>query len=395
MANHSYDFNHIINRAGTNSVKWDMTDYFFNEKGLHPMWVADMDFKAPDEVLEAFQKRVKHGIFGYTSPNMNTVEAISQWMEKQHKWKIESKWVTYSAGIVQALATAIQAFTKRGDKIIVQLPVYYPFFQLIENNGRIVVKNKLKVVNGPYEMDFNDLISKIDNNVKMLFLCNPHNPGGKVWKKEDLIKLGEICATKNILIISDDIHHDLVIGETPYTPLASLSESLAQHVITCASPSKSFNLAGLQASAIIIPNENYRKLFTDTQHAQGFFTLNTFGIIGMEQAYLHGGKWLEELKEHLRKNVSIIKNYLHHNIPKLTLMDPESTYLAWIDCRSLGLSDEEIQRRLIEKGKIALEPGSKFGEGGEGYVRLNFACPTSTLLNGLEKISQALTDEEK
>ncbi|MGX1902635.1 cystathionine beta-lyase [Thermolongibacillus altinsuensis] len=384
-----YSFDDFIERRNTYSVKWDETERIFGVKDVLPLWVADMDFKAPAEVLEALAKRVEHGVFGYTSIPASLKQAVCDWMVNKHEWQIDSKWLSFSPGVVPALATAIQAFTSPGDKVIVQTPVYYPFFQLVEKNNRELVLNPLQLINGKYEMDFADLKEKI-KGAKLLLLCSPHNPGGRVWSKEELTKLGELCLEHNVIVVSDEIHSDLVFSGSRHTPFASISEEFAQISVTCIAPTKTFNLAGLQSAISIIPNRTLKKQFDSVQQRQGFFTLNTFAVVGTEAAYRHGNQWLNDLLKYLAENVEFTCSFIEKHLPKLKVIKPEATYLVWIDCRELQKSDQELKQLLLQKGKIAVEPGNKFGEGGTGFIRLNVACTRETLQEALKRLATAL-----
>jgi cystathionine beta-lyase len=384
-----YSFDDFIERRNTYSVKWDETERIFGVKDVLPMWVADMDFKAPAEVLEALVKRVEHGVFGYTSIPASLKQAVCDWMAGKHEWQIDSKWLSFSIGVVPALATSIQAFTSPGNKVIVQTPVYYPFFQLVEKNNRELVLNPLQLTNGKYEMDFADLKEKI-KGAKLLLLCNPHNPGGRVWSKEELTKLGELCLEHNVIVVSDEIHSDLVFSGSRHTPFASISEEFAQNSVTCIAPTKTFNLAGLQSAISIIPNRTLKKQFDNVQQRQGFFTLNTFAVIGTEAAYRHGEQWLNRLLKYIEENVEFTCSFIEKHLPKLKVMKPEATYLVWMDCRKLQKSDLELKQLLLQKGRIAVEPGNKFGEDGSGFIRLNVACTRETLQEALKRLATAL-----
>jgi cysteine-S-conjugate beta-lyase len=386
-----YSFDDFIERRNTYSVKWDETERIFGVKDVLPMWVADMDFKAPAEVLEALLKRVEHGVFGYTSIPASLKQAVCDWMAGKHKWRINSKWLSFSTGVVPALATAIQAFTSPGDKIIVQTPVYYPFFQLVQKNNRELVLNPLQLTNEKYKMNFTDLKEKI-KGAKLLLLCNPHNPGGRVWSTEELARLGELCLEHNVIVVSDEIHSDLVFSGSRHTPFASISEEFAQISVTCIAPTKTFNLAGLQSAISIIPNRVLKKQFDNVQQRQGFFTLNTFAVIGTEAAYRHGEQWLNHLLKYIEGNVELTYSFIEKHLPKLKVMKPEATYLVWIDCRKLQKSDQELKQLLLQKGRIAVEPGNKFGESGSGFIRLNVACTRKTLQEALKRLATALAE---
>jgi cystathionine beta-lyase len=384
-------FDQIINRKNTNSVKWD-TKGIFGAEDVLPMWVADMDFSAPDEVIETLKARAIHGILGYTLPGPDTEAAILGWLKKRNSWEIDSSSITYSPGIVTALSMAIQAFTEPEDKIVVQPPVYYPFFEMAKKHKREVLYNQLLLTSdNRYDIDFEDLEEKLsDKMTKLFILCNPHNPSGRVWRKEELIKIGEMCVKHNVYLISDDIHSDLILFGNQYTPIASINETIANQTITCIAPSKTFNLAGLQTSVVLIKNDTLRRKFNAVQQLYGLMTVNTFGADAMEAAYKYGEDWLDELIHYLEDHILFIENYIKENLPEVKVTRPDASYLVWFDVRYLQKSDEEIMKLLLEKGKLALEPGSKFGENGAGFLRMNIACPRETLKDGLDRFVKAL-----
>lgn len=384
------EFHKVINRSNTASVKWEMTKLVYGKEDLLPMWVADMDFTPPQKVTEAIKNRVEHGIFGYTYTPATTGEAIKDWLKRRHNWEIETSWIQYSPGVVPSISTVILALTEPGDKIMLQSPVYTPFFTMVEKNDRIVVNAPLTLEEHRFEIDFEVFEQSLQQGVKLFLLCNPHNPGGRVWTKDELLRIGELCLKYNCLILSDEIHSDLIFKPAKHVPIASLSKELGQNVITCVAPSKTFNLAGLQASAIITANERIRVAISRVQQQQGAFSLNVFGTVAMEAAYVYGEDWLESLLTYVKENVAIAKRYIEEKLPKLSVMEPEGTYLLWIDCRELGLTDKEIQDRLLTIGKLALEPGNKYGPGGEGFVRMNLACPQEILLEGLKRLLASL-----
>ncbi|WP_175640597.1 MalY/PatB family protein [Metabacillus schmidteae] len=385
-------FDKVIDRKQTDSVKWDYTKKIFGVEDVLPMWVADMDFSVPDEVIEVLHTRADHGIFGYTMPGTKMEKAVQSWVKKRHNWEINPKNITYTPGIVTAISLAIHAFTAGDDKIVVQPPVYYPFFEIAQKHEREVLYNNL-ILNEDfrYEIDFADLENKLsDDKTKLFILCNPHNPGGRVWSREELTKLGDLCVKHNVIIISDDIHSDLLLFGSRYTPIASIREDIAKQTITCIAPSKTFNLAGLQASMVLIPNDSLRRKYHNVQQIFGLLSINTLGADAMEAAYSYGEKWLDELLPYLEENVVIIENYLKEHLPDIKVMRPEATYLVWLDARSLKKTDRELQDLLLKKGKLALHVGSKFGENGEGFLRMNIACPKETLMTGLERLVTAL-----
>lgn len=384
-------FENVIDRRGSSSVKWDRTKEVFGFGDVLPMWVADMDFAPPEPVIEALKKRMEHPIFGYTYAGASTAGSIKGWMAKRHGWDIQSSWVQYSPGVVPALATIIQALTEPGDKVLIQSPVYPPFFNLVKENGRVVENAQLVYRNGEYSIDFTAFEKALQIGVKLFLLCNPHNPGGRVWNKEELTRIASLCKQYGVVIASDEIHSDLIYRPHRHIPIASLQEGDPDAIITCIAPSKTFNLAGLQASAMITKNEELRNKIAGIHAKQGFFTLNALGISAMEAAYRHGEEWLEGVLAYLEENIATTRAYLKEHLPSLHLVEPEGTYLLWIDCRETGLSDEDLKDRLLRKGKLALEEGTKYGQGGEGFVRMNIACPKETLLEGLDRLRTALT----
>ncbi|WP_396653791.1 MalY/PatB family protein [Metabacillus litoralis] len=386
-------FDQVINRKKTDSVKWDYTKRIFGVEDVLPMWVADMDFPAPEEVIDALHTRVDHGIFGYTMPGSKMEESVKNWLDSRHSWKIDPKTITYSPGIVTAISMAIHAFTTSEDKIVVQPPVYYPFFEIAQKHKREVLYNQLLLNEDfRYEIDFNDLEEKLsDERTTLFILCNPHNPSGRVWSKEELTRIGDLCIKHNVLIISDDIHSDLLLFGNQYTPIASIRKDIANQTITCIAPSKTFNLAGLQASILLIPNDSLKRRYNEVQQVFGVMGINTLGAEAMQAAYEHGSNWLDELIQYLQENVLLIEEYLMNHLPQVKIMRPESTYLVWIDASNVNKSDKELQELLLNKGKLALHIGSKFGKNGEGFLRMNIACPKETLLDGLKRLKIALT----
>lgn len=388
----NYNFDQIIERENTNSEKWNFNKKNFGVEDVLPMWVADMDFPAPQPVIEALIRRAKHGIYGYSSGTDRYFQSIINWMSKRHDWKIERDWITFSPGVVPALHWIVKAFTSPGDKVLVQAPVYHPFFRAIKNNDCEIVNNPLSFEQGQYVMDLADLEQKIDPSVKLLFLCNPHNPVGRVWQKEELIRLGEICLKNKIIIVADEIHSDLIYKGYKHVPFAGLSEELAQCTIVCTSPSKTFNLAGLQVSNIIIPNPELRKAYRNILTLNNINSPNTFAITAMEAAYSEGEEWLEQLLTYLEGNLDYLTEFITRGIPKVKFIKPQGTYLVWLDFRDVGLEPMALKNFMLHKAKVALNEGYIFGEGGEGFERMNIACPRSLLTQGLERIENALKD---
>ncbi len=385
-----YDFDTVIDRYNTSSVKWDEVGNLFGDKDLLPMWVADMDFKAPAPVIEAIKQKAEHGIFGYTSRPDSYYEAVIGWFKRRHNWEVQKEWICHSPGVVPALTYMVQAFTQPGDKIVIQPPVYYPFTNVAVANDRQIVHNPLRFEDGRYTMDFADLRSKLDPAVKLLILCNPHNPVGRVWTKEELTELGNICLEHNVLVIADEIHCDLLLNGHVHVPFAQLSEAFAQNSVICTAPSKTFNLAGLQTSNIIIPNEKWREAFTTRLDTLSIRRTNTFGLVATESAYRFGDEWLDQLLAYLEENLAFMTDYLARHIKEIKVIQPEGTYLVWLDCRELGLDAKALEQLNQKQAKVALDEGYIFGEGGAGFVRINIACPRSILAEGLKRIEQAV-----
>jgi cysteine-S-conjugate beta-lyase len=384
-----YSFDDVIDRRNTYSVKWDDTERVFGAKDVLPLWVADMDFPAPQAVIKALHERIAHGIFGYTVIPDSLKDSIKNWLKSRHQWEIEPSWLSFSTGVVPEIANAIEAFTDQNDRIVVFTPVYPPLFQLVKKHHRTLVTSPLRLTENRYEIDWDDFEKKIQG-AKLLLLCSPHNPGGRVWTYEELKKIGELCIKHNVIVISDEIHADLTFSPHQHVPFASIDPAFAENSVTCIAPTKTFNLAGLQAAAAIIPNETLKRQFNKVQQRQGFFTLNTFAVAGTEAAYRHGEEWLDALLRYLQENIDYLCSYIETNLPKLRVIRPEATYLVWIDCRQLDVTEQQLKQLLLEKGKIAVEFGSKFGEEGRGFIRMNIACPRKTLEDALFRLSAAL-----
>ncbi len=386
-----YNFDKVIDRTDYHSVKWDELENTFGAKDVLPMWVADMEFRSSEPVIDAIENAVQHGIYGYTSRPSSYYQAIIDWMEKRHNWKVKKDWLAYSPGVVPALSFIIRAFTQPGDKVIIQPPVYYPFFKVIENNGCHIINNPLKLENERYVMDFEDLERKIDDSrVKILILCSPHNPVGRVWQKEELIRIGEICLKNGVIVISDEIHADILFEGYKHTPFASISQEFTQNSITCTAPSKTFNLAGLQTSTIIIPNKKYYKIYDNILNSLALNENNVFGLVALEAAYRYGEEWLAQLLSYLNENLRFLMKYFEERIPKIKVIKPEGTYLVWLDCRQLGFNTKDLNDFMIKKARVALDDGYWFGVEGEGFMRINIACPRSFLEEGLKRIERAV-----
>ncbi len=386
-----YDFDTVIDRSGNYSSKWDELKKMFGRDDLLPMWVADMDFMSPQPVVDALVKRAKQGIYGYTSRPESYFESVARWMKKRHNWDVKTEWMIYTPGVVPALSFIINAFTYPGDKVLVQQPVYYPFFRVIEDNGRRIVNNPLIYKEGRYTMDFDDLEEKVkDRRIKLMFLCSPHNPVGRVWTKDELIRLGRICIDNNILVVSDEIHHDILYPGVKHIPFASISEEFALSSITCTAPSKTFNLAGLQTSTIIIPNTAYYDIYRNFIKRLQLLRNNAFGLVALEAAYTHGEEWLDQLLEYLDGNLRAFTEGIEKDVPQIKVVKPEGTYLVWLDCRELGFDAHQLNDFTIDKAKLAFESGYWFGHGGEGFQRANIACPRTYVNEAVKRLKSAV-----
>lgn len=385
-----YDFDQIIDRNNTNSLKYDFKKERNKPEDVLPLWVADMDFSVPKEVTDALTASINHGIYGYSDTKQTYFNAVANWFEKRHNWHPQASWLVKTPGIVYAICTAIRSLTQIGDAVMIQQPVYYPFMDSIKNNDRVLVNNALINKDGTYIMDFADMEAKIiEHDVKMFILCSPHNPVGRVWTAEELITLGDICLKHNVIIVSDEIHADFTHAGHTHHIFTSLKPEFEDQTIVCTAPSKSFNIAGLQVSNIFIKNNKYRQAFKREMNRGGYCELNTLGIVACQAAYEHGAEWMDQLKEYLAQNLSYVRNFLETKLPKIRLVEPEGTYLIWLDFRELGLSDEEIDDCIINKAKLWFDTGSMFGKDGAGYQRINIACPRSTLVECMERLEKA------
>jgi len=390
-----YNFDEIIDRKNTDCIKYDKLDQIFGKKDLLPLWVADMDFKVPPCISEAIIKRANHEIYGYSFRNGACIKSIQNWLETRHNWSVPAEWISSSPGVVTGLSLLLMSLTNEGDKIAIQSPVYHPFSHVINDTKRKLVLNPLRLTDAGYQMDFEQLEDLAKDGLTALLLSNPHNPVGRVFTKSELLQLGHLANTYNFLIFSDEIHNDLVFEGHKHISLASLSDELAQRTITCIAPSKTFNVAGLASSVIIIPNgklkQKYEKLLSSLHLDSG----NLFGHIAMQAGYEHGAEWLDQLLIYLKGNVDFLRSYLEENIPSIKLIEPEATYLLWLDCRSLNITTEKLNQQLIQKAGLALNKGTTFGEEGEGFLRINIGCPKSILLEAMDKIKQTVNQLKK
>ena len=382
-----YNFDEIIPRRGTNSYKWDCA----GDADVLPMWVADMDFRTAPPVVEALRKRAEHGIFGYVRVPDAYYAAVTNWFTRRHDWQIEKGWIIYTTGVVPALSAVIKALTVPGDKVMVQTPVYNCFFSSIRNNGCGMIANPLIYRNGTYQIDFADLEQKAaDPNVKVLLLCNPHNPAGRVWTKQELTRIGDICIRNNVWVIADEIHCELVFPGHTYIPFASISQEFLMHSVTCTSPSKAFNLAGLQIANIISADTDIRTKIDKAINVNEVCDVNPFGVEALMAAYNDSKEWLEELKQYLFANYNYLRAYFAECLPKFPVSMLEGTYLVWVDCSVLNQSSDETVKTLLEKEKLWVNEGGLYGEAGEGFIRINIACPRQQLIEGLNRLRRAL-----
>lgn len=385
------DFDTVPNRRGTNCFKYDFAREMGMPEDVLPLWVADMDFPTAPAVLERLHALAEHGIFGYTGVKDAYFSAVHNWYAQRFGWETQRSWLVTTPGVVFAIATAIRALTQKGDAVLIQQPVYYPFANKVTENDRQLVVNPLVLKNGRYEMDFADMERKIvDNRVKMLLLCSPHNPVGRVWTKEELLRVGEICQKHGVLVVSDEIHADFTYAGHTHRVFASVKSEFADFTITCTAPSKTFNLAGLQNSNIFIPNRQLRHAYKKELSACGCGGTNCMGMAACQAAYEAGADWLEQLKQYLAGNLAYIRQFLREKLPEIALIEPEGTYLVWLDLRKLGLTEQQQRQLIVQDAKLWLDTGTLFGQGGEGFERINIACPRTTIEQAMQRLEHAV-----
>jgi len=386
-----YNFDEIIDRKDTNAVKLERCKALFGTEDVLPLWVADMDFRTPDFILDAIRQRLEHPILGYTMPSKDFYPLMQKWITEHHNWNVKREWIGFLPGIVPGLAFAVQSLTEVGDEIMVQSPVYYPFFNVIENNHRVIVNNPLKEVDGKFVMDFEDLEKKFTSKTRLFILCNPHNPGGRVWTKEELQQFAAICSKHNVTIISDEIHADMVLpGNTAHTPLATVSEWAQNNTVTFMAPTKVFNMPGLISSGYIIPNPELRHKFAEFLEASEMNAGNIFAYIGAVAAYEHGETWRLEMLEYVKGNIDYIADFLKKNVPQVVPMIPEASFLVWLDCKALGMETDELHKFFSLQAKLGLNKGTIFGVGGEYHLRLNVACSRKVLEQAMTQLKDAV-----
>ena len=393
-----YDFDQVCDRQNTNCVKWDSAQFIFGDNEVIPMWVADMDFPVAQPIVEALRKRAEHPYYGYTQPGPGINEVIVERLKRKFNWKINPEWIVYTPGVVPALNIAIRSLTHPGDEVIIQEPVYYPFFPAVTNSGCQIVNNGLKRINDRYEMDFEDLESQFQprmgmvptsRRIKAMVLCNPHNPVGRLWNREELTRMGEIAIRHGITVISDEIHCEILFKGHRHTPFASISEEFEQNSIVCMAPSKTFSLAGLEASSIIIPNKKLRHNFASAR-AGILPGPNLFGYTALEAAYRFGDEWLDQVLDYLQGNLDFMLDYFAKKIPRIKVIPPQGTYLIWLDFNDLRMDDLELRQFMRGKARVGLDDGFLFGKAGSGFQRMNIACPRYILTEALNRIEKAV-----
>lgn len=389
-----YDFDKIVNRCGTDALKVNVLKERFGREDLIPLWVADMDFLSPPQITEAIIERAKHGVFGYSCASQGYYNSIINWLKNYHGWKIEQDWISFIPGIVKGIAFVIDCFTDKSDKVIIQPPVYHPFRIVPTMHHRTVVDNPLILSAGQYIMDLDNLRKIIDPSCKILILCNPHNPGGRVWTKQELIDIAEICYENKILVISDEIHSDIAFQGHKHIPFASVSEKAAQNSITFMAPSKTFNIAGIVSSFSVIPNKELREKFYNFLESSELSEGHIFAYLAAQVAYEKCEDWLKEAKEYIWGNICFVNEYLKNNIPQIEAIIPQASFLVWLDCRKLGLKQPELESLFINDAKLALNTGTMFGQGGEGFMRMNVGSPRSIIEKALNNLKKALEGKQ-
>lgn len=390
MPERNLDFDRVIDRRNTKSIKYDLAAKKGMPEDILPLWVADMDFQVSSYIQEAIIRQAEHGIFGYSNVGEEYFEIVKGWMKCRHGWDVEADWLVKTPGVVFALSLAVKAFTESGDSILIQQPVYYPFKRVIEANGRRTVSNTLIYKDNRYFMDFEDFEEKIvKEKIKLFILCNPHNPVGRVWTEEELIKVGDICQKHHVIVISDEIHGDFAFKGKHHV-FAGIKKEYGEFTVTCTAPSKTFNLAGLQLSNIFISNPELKKAFCAQMDIVAYEETNVMGMVACEAAYKDGGEWYEAMLKYVEGNIAFTKEYVEKNIPGVTMAEHEGTYLVWLDFGQLGMSGEELEEMIVHKARLWLDSGTMFGESGAGFQRVNVACPRKILEEALERIKMAV-----
>ena len=386
-----FDFDKVIDRCDTNCVKFDMAQEKGYPADVLPLWVADMDFQAPPCVTDALSEAVNHGIFGYSFPGAEYFDAVCGWFAKRFDWPVEKEWIITTPGVVFALSAAVRAATQPGDAVLVQPPVYYPFYNVVRQNGRCLVESPLCYGEGKYTIDFEDFERKIiDHGVKLFILCSPHNPICRVWTKAELKRIGDICHRHGVTVVADEIHCDFAFPDHPHTPFIKACPEMAEQTIVCTAPSKTFNLAGLQVSNIFIPGEELRQKFQREMDIASYHSPNSLGMIACTAAYTGGAAWLDGCKAYMRENLEYVRTFLKDHLPRIKLVEPEGTYFAWLDCSGLGLSPEKLDELIIHKAKLWLDTGAIFGDQAAQFQRVVLACPKATVEQAMERLEKAI-----
>lgn len=385
-----YNFDQIVERGGMGTHKVDRLKEMFGRDDLIPLWIADMDFLSPPQVTEAIMKRVEHGIFGYTHPTSAYYQSIMSWLENNYNWQIKKEWLSFIPGIVKGLAFTIDCFLSKDEKVIIQPPVYAPFRNIPTLHKRQIVNNPLILCDGRYFMDLDQFKSAIDPSCRLLILCNPHNPGGRIWTHQELVDIADVCYDNNILVVSDEIHSDLALQDHRHIPFASVSDKAAQNSITFMAPSKTFNIAGIVSSFSVIPNDDLRKRFHQYLAASELGEGHIFAYTATEAAYSQGNEWLTEAKEYIWDNICFVDQFLKKNVPQIKAMIPEASFLVWLDCRELNLSQDDLVSFFIHDARLALNNGASFGQGGEGFMRLNVGSPRLVIEEAMNRLKQAI-----
>ncbi len=389
----AFNFDQVIDRHGTNSLKFDFAEKLGYPADVLPLWLADMDFPAPPAALEALRKAVDHGIFGYSDSREDYFRAAAGWFSRRFGWETQPEWLVKAPGVVYALAMAVRGLTEPGDAVLVQPPVYGPFYSVVRDNGRTLVESPLVYKNWKYTIDFEDFEQKItENQVKMFILCSPHNPAGRVWTLDELRRMGEICQRHQVYVVSDEIHCDFAFPEHPHHIFAAAVPALAARAVVCTAPSKTFNLAGLQASNIWIPGEETRARFVRAVQQSFGGSVNSLGLVACQAAYEGGEAWLDACKDYLRGNLDYLRGFLAERLPKIRLVEPEGTYFAWLDCTALGLDAQTLNETIIRKARLWLDAGEIFGACAVQFQRVVLACPRATLAEALDRLAQAFAD---
>ncbi|WMT42880.1 MalY/PatB family protein [Paenibacillus sp. D2_2] len=386
----TYQFDEQFERKGTLSLKWDQAESLFGNADVLPLWVADMDFQCPPAVIETVKRRAELGMYGYTIRTTEYLDAITGWFSRRHNWTIKPEWLTDTPGVVPALGIAIQVLSEPGDQVILQSPVYNPFYDVIRNNGRIIAENPLMLRNGRYEMDYEHLESLMRGGAKLLLLCSPHNPGGRVWDREELERLGKLCEQYDVRVICDEIHCDLILADKKHIPFSTVSKAIAERTITCLAPSKTFNMPGLHSSFTCISNPEIKRLFDKQVQTLAVGGVSFFGPSATIAAYNESEEWLEALLDYVRANMEYAVSFIKEQLPMLDTIVSEGTYLLWVDCRKLGLDPDALKQFMYQEAKVAFNEGSLYGEQGTGFLRINLACPSALLSKALDQFKDAI-----